>query len=97
MRLTDVEKSSIVRAIKKTDPSAQIYLFGSRGQDSLRGGDIDLLVVSEKISFSDKIDLLVAIKSEIGEQKIDMIIRKSAEIRDDPFVQSIRNTMIELV
>ena len=46
MRLAESEQGSIVTAVLAFDASAEIYLFGSRTKDELRGGDIDLLVVS---------------------------------------------------
>jgi len=35
MRLEDFEKETIVSAIKKEDPEAAVYLFGSRVDDRL--------------------------------------------------------------
>jgi predicted nucleotidyltransferase len=53
----------------------EIYLFGSRVDDTKKGGDIDLyLVVENKINiFKNKIKFLAKIKRELGEQKIDVI------------------------
>ena len=55
--------------------TGEIYLFGSRTDDSKRGGDIDLyLVVSEhKDLFERKIKFLSRVKRELGEQKIDVV------------------------
>ena len=50
MRLTEAERNSIRTIIFHLDPEAQIYLFGSRTDDKKRGGDIDLLILSAKIS-----------------------------------------------
>jgi len=96
MRLTDDEKAAIKQAIRGLDPSARVYLFGSRADDSLKGGDIDLLVVSDKIGFSEKILALTQIKDQIGEQKIDLLIKASDAMRTDPFVASILTSAIEL-
>ncbi len=54
----------------------QIYLFGSRVDDSKKGGDIDLYIetkISEEL-FDKKIKMLSALYKTIGEQKIDLII-----------------------
>ena len=88
MRLTKSEVSSIVKNIKGLDSEAKIYLYGSRADDNKKGGDIDLLVVSEKLEFPDQVTILAHIKSEIGEQKIDLVIKKSSEMAD-PFVKRI--------
>jgi uncharacterized protein len=85
MRLTAQEQTSIYNEIVKKDPRAQFYLYGSRTQDHLKGGDIDLLVISETLSFSDKVDILIAIKDQIGEQKIDLSIKSDKDVKSDPF------------
>ncbi len=52
-----------------------IYLFGSRVDDSKKGGDIDLYLVlkNHKNLFEKKIKFLSRIKRELGEQKIDVV------------------------
>ena len=45
MRLTDVQIAAIREATAEVfGPEAQVWLFGSRVEDSKRGGDIDLLI-----------------------------------------------------
>ena len=53
----------------------EIYLFGSRIDDTKKGGDIDLyLVVQNPINlFEKKIKFLARLKRELGEQKIDIV------------------------
>lgn len=48
MRLADEERLVISNAIHQADADAMIYLFGSRTDDTSKGGDIDLLVLSKK-------------------------------------------------
>jgi uncharacterized protein len=74
MRLTAHEQNSIRQCVAEKDPNAKIYLFGSRADDSKRGGDIDLLILSNKVSVSDKIDIKLALFDRIGERKIDIVI-----------------------
>ena len=74
MRLKEEEISAIKQVIHQFDPDAPIYLFGSRVDDARRGGDIDLLVLSEKISLEDKIKLKVMLYEQLGEQKIDIVL-----------------------
>ena len=54
----------------------KIYLFGSRVDDTKKGGDIDLYIeteIKEEI-IQRKIKYLVALKKELGDQKIDVVI-----------------------
>ena len=79
MRLTDFELMSIKQTFLDIFKDGDIYLFGSRVDDSLKGGDIDLyLVPSQK--FEDerekKIKFLVKLDELIGEQKVDVIVAK---------------------
>ncbi len=81
MRLTDFEQKAIKRLFKEIFGGGEIYLFGSRVDDSKRGGDIDLFIIpSKKLPFSKlfdkKIIFLRKLQDEIGEQKIDIIISK---------------------
>jgi predicted nucleotidyltransferase len=96
MRLTDAEKAAIVSAVCTEDPQATIYLFGSRARDDLKGGDIDLLIVSATIGFSAKLNILVAIKTAIGEQKIDLKIVAPAQLAIDAFAQRVLPDAIRL-
>ncbi len=74
MRLKKEEIDSIKTVIKEFDPKAEIKLFGSRTDDSKKGGDIDILIISGKLNFSDKLSILVTLKERIGDQKIDILI-----------------------
>jgi len=78
MRLTKYEINSIKKAFKETFGEGKIFLFGSRVDDTKRGGDIDLYIESkQKENLLDKkIDFLVSLKQKIGDQKIDVIISK---------------------
>lgn len=74
MRLNENEISVIKSVVKKIDPNAEVKLFGSRTDDNKKGGDIDLLIISDRIKFSEKISILIKLKEKIGEQKIDILI-----------------------
>jgi len=59
--------------------NALVTLFGSRIDDSKKGGDIDLLIkCNETISrdelYALKLKFLVQLKKRIGDQKIDVLI-----------------------
>ncbi len=76
MRLTDSDKKAIKETFFEIFEDGKIYLFGSRVDDTKRGGDIDLYISpsSKTRLASKKIDFLVALKQKIGEQKIDVVI-----------------------
>ena len=54
MRLTSTEANAIKHCIEIIDNQAEVYLFGSRTDDQKKGGDIDLLIISNKINFDEK-------------------------------------------
>jgi predicted nucleotidyltransferase len=73
MRLKKTEIEAIKSEIKKFDSNAEIYLFGSRTDDAKKGGDIDLLIISDKIKLNEKIKIRTRLYEIIGEQKIDLV------------------------
>ncbi len=78
MRLTFFEIEAITTSFKEVFGSEKIYLFGSRVDDSVKGGDIDLYIVTQNKENlnSKKIDFLVKLKEKIGNQKIDVVISR---------------------
>lgn len=96
MRLLEAEQNIIIQAVKRFDSQAEIWLYGSRAHDELKGGDIDLLVFSSKIGFLDKLDVLMIIKQQLGEQKIDLQIYDSKEKGVHPFVTSVLKNAVRL-
>ena len=81
MRLNRFE----IRAIKEVTEAVfgsntEVQLFGSRTNDSLKGGDIDLLIhcnrsLSSAEQYLLKIKFLVQLKKIIGDQKIDVLVQ----------------------
>jgi len=78
MRLTQKQINAIDESFKEVFKSGSIYLFGSRVDDSLKGGDIDLYIDTDDKDnlYEKKIKFLVSLKRKIGEQKIDVVISK---------------------
>jgi predicted nucleotidyltransferase len=76
MRISENEKKAILKAVHALDPDAHVILFGSRANDNARGGDIDLLVISDHIGFREEMKIRPAIMDQIGWQKIDLIVHK---------------------
>lgn len=84
MRLSTDEIEAILKSKSKIfGNSSRIFLFGSRVNDSLKGGDIDLYLIPEIAGdyYRDKIDFVTAVQEALGEQKIDLIIGKDATRR----------------
>lgn len=80
MRVKTEHIKFLKRSIKKYLPDAAIYLIGSRANDELKGGDIDILVIDEKVlSGQEKRNIKLAFYKELGEQKLDIVSTK----RDD--------------
>jgi uncharacterized protein len=74
MRL-EVEQVSLLRNTLSTlSTSAKIYLFGSRVDDTKKGGDIDLLIVSDKLTKKDIRKVRIEFFKAFGEQKLDIIL-----------------------
>ena len=96
MRLSEREKTAICAAILSLDPQAKTYLYGSRANDNLKGGDIDLIVLSESLTFSDKLSILVQIKQVLGEQKIDLSISSQGKLAANPFISEALKNAVEL-
>ncbi len=79
MRLQPQEIAFIKKAFKNHFKAGEIYLFGSRVDDSKKGGDIDLYLCPQDESVNlhqKKIAFLVELDKTLGEQKIDAIIAK---------------------
>jgi predicted nucleotidyltransferase len=79
MRLAS-DKAEIIRTLvrKHFGDQASVYLFGSRVDDSKRGGDIDLYVSVPDV-LEDKARAMLKFNADLqialGEQRIDVIVR----------------------
>ena len=76
MRLTQGEIDRIVRIAREIYGwGVEVFLFGSRTDDSKRGGDIDLLVRStgEKKGILERVRMVTRLKLALGDRKIDVI------------------------
>jgi predicted nucleotidyltransferase len=84
MRMPKTSIDLIKKVVRNHDPEAIIYLFGSRTDDSKKGGDIDLLILSQKITLEKVIEIKLSLYDALGEQKIDIILAQETE---KPFVK----------
>jgi len=82
-------KGTVARLV---GPASRVWLFGSRVDDSLRGGDIDLLVESDEV-VPDRVRLLCKLEGALimalGDRKLDILL-KDARTPDAPVFQVAR-------
>jgi len=84
VRLNEKEITAVRETVHALDREAKVYLFGSRADDTKRGGDIDLLIMSQTLTRGEAGKIKWRLWELIGEQKIDIIIAKDLS---DPFVR----------
>ena len=96
MRLSSIEIKKIIDVAKEAyGSSVKVFLFGSRTDDSKRGGDIELLIrteTQEKLGFMGRVLMRAKLKMVLGDQKIDIV----GDHEESDFVQSIINGAILL-
>jgi predicted nucleotidyltransferase len=98
MRLT----KNIITAITKSvvyvyGDQVKVYLFGSRTDNLMKGGDIDLLIKTEehKMTASNKVLFLVHVKKQLGERKIDVVYFKDS-VKQDLFFKTISQKSLQI-
>ena len=78
---------------------SRVILFGSRVDDRKRGGDIDLMVVSD-LERTDmetaRIAAITKIQMDLGEQKIDLIVTNDPAGDPRPVVREALRHGVEL-
>ena len=84
MRLSKSTQKTIRETIVKFDSKAKVLLFGSR-DDSVKGGDIDLLVISETLTKRDLRKIKIHLQVQLGMQRFDMVL--TSPDLSDPFAQ----------
>jgi predicted nucleotidyltransferase len=93
MRLSERQRDAIRRATADVaGANARVLLFGSRTQDALRGGDIDLLVelaqpVLDRWALGNRLG--ARIERQLGLQKIDILVADPAT-PDSPVLAAAR-------
>ena len=99
MRLTPQQQTAITAATKNTfGQNASVWLFGSRADDSKKGGDIDLLIrpspdATDQL-FIKKVRLLSQLERDLGQRKIDVVIESPHDTR--PIVAIAHATGVKL-
>ena len=79
MRLSNFELQAIQESFTLVFENGSIALFGSRLDDTKKGGDIDLYIKTQaNDKVQKKITFLTTLKERIGEQKIDVVLHYDA-------------------
>jgi len=74
MRLTQNKVTLLKEQLALLSKEAKLYLFDFRVDDGKRGGDIDLLVVSKKLTKRDIRHLCLDFFKVFGDQKMDILL-----------------------
>jgi predicted nucleotidyltransferase len=77
MRLSEFEKRIIKNAAKDIfGEDTEVFIFGSRVDDTRKGGDIDIYLkcLNEENILDKKIRYLIKLENSLGEQRIDVVI-----------------------
>lgn len=100
MRINDREVEIIKENTQRIFGSqCRVFLFGSRTDDSQRGGDIDLYIetrldVQEALTKRQK--LILDLKDALGDQKIDIVVKARGSA--DKYVYKVaKSTGVELL
>jgi predicted nucleotidyltransferase len=99
MRLTNAQADAIRAAAADVfGDDAEVWLFGSRTDDTRRGGDIDLLIRPGQGAadqpFRRRVRFLARLERALGERKIDVVVE--APMDDRPIVRVAHSTGVRL-
>ena len=102
VRLSDDVIKAISKIFFKTFlPNDELWLFGSRVDESKKGGDIDLYIEtnlsSYDIAVNKKIIFLSELKEEIGDQKIDVVLNLLSSNYQLPIYEIARTNGVRLI
>ena len=102
MRLSQKEQLLIQMTIFNflKNLNIKIFLFGSRTDNTKKGGDIDLLIVCTESDYDFIWDQKNILKSEIeyalDEQRIDLTLATDKKLKNDTFLRTIEKDLIQI-
>jgi len=82
--------------VKSFDKGAKIFIFGSRTDPFKKGGDIDIFVLSDNITWRERRKIKVELIKKFGERKIDFIVMNKQKAKNDVFARKVLEEGIEL-
>ncbi|MCA1754015.1 MAG: nucleotidyltransferase domain-containing protein [Spirochaeta sp.] len=101
MRLSARQRHTIRTVVRQHfGPNAEVRLFGSRTDDTRRGGDIDLLIEcpdmdpNSQSAVEAKLRIISSLHKTIGERKIDIVLAGTES--DSPIVHAARQEGLPL-
>ena len=86
MRITQQQAKAIVQQVNAIDAAAAVYLYGSRVNDALKGGDID-------IAINDKVAIQMNLYNVLEGLKLDILVVDDVTM---PFWQVVQPSAINL-
>jgi predicted nucleotidyltransferase len=102
--LSDIEIKNMTRGLLESSylpTHFELYLFGSRVDDTKKGGDIDLLMVLDEETYNYTIPhkhyLQAYLKKYLDEQRLDLTLTTQSKVASDSFFQSIKDDLILLL
>jgi len=95
MRISLDMQNNLKQAILTFLPNARVFLFGSRVDDTKKGGDIDILILADrKLNWKEKGKIEQCFFQQFGEQKLDLVSFQSDD--NNPFKDLVLMNSIEL-
>lgn len=78
MRLSETTIQALQKAFTQVFEQGDLYLIGSRLDDTRKGGDIDLYINTNNIQNlgEKRLAFLAQVKQTIGDQRIDLVINR---------------------
>jgi predicted nucleotidyltransferase len=76
IRLKEKQQDSIKQLAQELFDTSKVYIFGSRADETQRGGDIDIYIQTDKKEdiLKSKIAFLREFEKLFGEQKVDLLV-----------------------
>lgn len=96
MRLSIEDRNTIKTIISNYIDDAKIYLFGSRTDDSKKGGDIDIYVeTNHNLTIKDEIKILTKLELNGILRKVDLIVKTPFKAHQNIY-ETISKTKVAL-
>ena len=75
MRLSEKEINIIKNTLENIFEDVTVYLFGSRLDESRKGGDIDLFIIAKNVTLAHKIQALSKLQRQLH-KPVDIVLHK---------------------